>query len=148
MGTVDATDASDCPDTIPTRSALALKLGSLTEWQLGTLNGLPLYGVVASITVGANALTYAQRIDRRMRRTKIRRDDALEVLSAVLQFERQRHLQIHPLRDFVFVVTAGAVVVVTKLQTSYVSPAPLNLSPRLVRLTDRVDRLVMVAVPS
>ena len=57
VGTVDATDASDCPDTIPTRSALALKLGSLTEWQLGTLNGLPLYGVVASITVGANALT-------------------------------------------------------------------------------------------
>ena len=68
--------------------------------------------------------------------------------SAGLQFELQRHLQIHPLRDFVFVVTAGAVVVVTKFQTSYVSPAPLNLSPRLVRLTDRVDRLVMVAVPS
>ena len=42
---------------------------------------------------------------------------ATEVPSAALQFERQRHLQIHPLRDFVFVVAAGAVVVVTKLQT-------------------------------
>ena len=38
--------------------------------------------------------------------------------SAGLQFELQRHLQIHPLRDFVFVVAAGAVVVGTKLQTA------------------------------
>ena len=37
--------------------------------------------------------------------------------SAALQFERQRHLQIHPLRDFVFVVAAGTGVVGTKLQT-------------------------------
>jgi len=35
----------------PTRSALALKLGSSTEWQLGTLNGL-----VGVVVVGANAL--------------------------------------------------------------------------------------------
>jgi len=50
--------------------------------------------------------------------TTRRRDDPFEGSSAELQFELQRHLQIHPLRDFVFVVAAGAVVVGTKLQTA------------------------------
>ena len=103
-------DASDRQDT---RHALASEPSRSTEWQLGTLNGL-----VGVVVAGANARTYDQRIDRWMFWTKIRRDDPFEGSSAVLQFELQRHLQIHPLRDFVFVVAAGAVVVGTKLQTA------------------------------
>ena len=38
-------------------------------------------GVVAWPRCGARARTYAQRMDRRMRRTKIRQGDALEVPS-------------------------------------------------------------------
>ena len=73
---VDASDASDCPDTTPTRRALASKPAGSTEWQLDTLNWL-----VGVVVVGANARTYEQRMDRRMRRTKIRQGDALEVPS-------------------------------------------------------------------
>ena len=40
----------------PTRHASASKPTSSTEWQLGTLNGLPLYGVVVSIAVEGDAL--------------------------------------------------------------------------------------------
>ena len=62
--------------------------------------------------------------------------------SAGLQFELQRHLQIHPLRDFVFVVAAGAVVVGTKLQTDTprVSPVPLTSTQRRQADIDRVGR--------
>ena len=74
-----------------TRHALASEPARSTEWQLGTLSGL-----VGVVVVGANARTYAQRMDRRMAWTKIRRGDPFEVPSAVLQFELQRHLQIHP----------------------------------------------------
>ena len=73
---VDASDASDCPDTTPTRRALASKPAGSKEWQLDTLNWL-----VGVVVVGANARTYEQRMDRRMRRTKIRQGDALEVPS-------------------------------------------------------------------
>ena len=51
--TVDASEASDCPDTSPTRHALASEPTSSTEWQLCTLNGL-----VGVVVVGANAWTY------------------------------------------------------------------------------------------
>ena len=108
VNTVDASDRQD------TRHALASKPAISTEWQLGTLNGS--VGVIVSIMVGAIARIYEQRMDRRMAWTKLRRGDPFEVPSAALQFELQRHLQIHPLRDFVFVVAAGAVVVGTKLQ--------------------------------
>ena len=74
---VSPINASDRQDT---RHALASKPARSTEWQLGTLNGL--VGVVVSITVGASARTYEQRMDRRMRRTKIRQGDALEVPSS------------------------------------------------------------------
>ena len=53
-----------------THRALASKPPISTEWKLGTLNGL-----VGVVVVGANARTYAQRMDRWMRRTKRRRDD-------------------------------------------------------------------------
>ena len=77
----------------------------------------------------ASARTYAQRMDRRMRWSEVEMR-ATEVPSAALQFERQRHLQIHPLRDFVFVVAAGAVVVGTRLQTP---PHALALGLRRLR---------------
>ena len=110
-GRVDASDASDCPDTTPTRHALASKPTSSTEWQLGTLNGLSWSGLTRGLTSsGWTAGCVEPRYDKAMR-LRCR-------ASAGLQFELQRHLQIHPLRDFVFVVAAGAVVVGTKLQTA------------------------------
>jgi len=114
---VDASDASDCPDTTPTRRALASKPAGSTEWQLGTLNGLSWSGLTRGVTSsGWTAGCVEPRYDKAMR-LRCR-------ASAGLQFELQRHLQIHPLRDFVFVVAAGAVVVGTKLQTA---PRPLAL---------------------
>ena len=109
--TRDASDASDCPDTTPTRHALASEPTSSTEWQLGTLNGLSWSGLTRGLTSsGWTAGCVEPRYDKAMR-LRCR-------ASAGLQFELQRHLQIHPLRDFVFVVAAGAVVVGTKLQTA------------------------------
>ena len=97
--------------TRPTRHALASKPTSSTEWQLGTLNGLSWSGLTRGLTSsGWTAGCVEPRYDKAMR-LRCR-------ASAGLQFELQRHLQIHPLRDFVFVVAAGAVVVGTKLQTA------------------------------
>ena len=94
----------------PTRHASASKPTSSTEWQLGTLNGLSWSGLTRGLTSsGWTAGCVEPRYDKAMR-LRCR-------ASAGLQFELQRHLQIHPLRDFVFVVAAGAVVVGTRLQT-------------------------------
>ena len=108
---VNAMNASDASDRQDTRNASASEPTSSTEWQLGTLNGLSWSGLTRGLTSsGWTAGCVEPRYDKAMR-LRCR-------ASAGLQFELQRHLQIHPLRDFVFVVAAGAVVVGTKLQTA------------------------------
>ncbi len=67
-----ASDASDCQDT-PHPSRVSLEADQLDR--MATRH------VERVVVVGANARTYEQRMDRRMRRTKIRQGDALEVPS-------------------------------------------------------------------
>ena len=116
VDTVDATDSSDCPDANLTRPALASprlvdtasNMSCRSHQSLCRGCGVELSrGLTSS---GWTAGCVEPRYDKAMR-LRCR-------ASAGLQFELQRHLQIHPLRDFVFVVAAGAVVVGTKLQTA------------------------------
>ena len=107
---------SDCQDT-PHPSRVSLEAGQIDR--MATRH------VERVVVVGANARTYEQRMDRRMRRTKIRQGDALEVPSERrITIRTTTALTNTSLRDFVFVVAAGAVVVGTKLQTA---PRPLAL---------------------
>lgn len=72
VDTVGALDAADCQDT-PHPSRVSLEADQLDR--MATRH------VERVVVVGANARTYEQRMDRRMRRTKIRQGDALEVPS-------------------------------------------------------------------
>ena len=72
VDTVDASDALDRQET-PHPSRVSLEADQLDR--MATRH------VERVVVVGANARSYEQRMDRRMRRTKIRQGDALEVPS-------------------------------------------------------------------
>ena len=118
VGAVDATGASDSSGHDPHPSRVSLEAGRINRMATRhvELVGRGCRGRGYRADLRSSGWTVGC-VEPRHDETTRRRDDPFEGSSAGLQFELQRHLQIHPLRDFVFVVAAGAGVVGTKVQT-------------------------------